>query len=188
MKMWATVPPVGSSVSLNWLEPSEQKYPHACVFAAAWGNVLMPQLIRLTLTIPQGKSLHICNGQIITSPQMFVSFSSLFVLALFMSLEDHQRFFTSMDGHCLACSGLCRRIYSWRCNIGGCALCLKGKLSLHFTVMTNSVHGFSLWCINFSWKWLYQNGFTSRNSGSSSSTTISSTIVIIIIGKNNANY
>lgn len=51
MKMWATVPPVGSSVSLNWLEPSEQKYPHACVFAAAWGNVLMPQLIRLTLTI-----------------------------------------------------------------------------------------------------------------------------------------
>lgn len=147
MKMWATVPPVGSSVSLNWLEPSEQKYPHACVFAAAWGNVLMPQLIRLTLTIPQGKSLHICNGQIITSPQMFVSFFSLFVLALFMSLEDHQRFFTSMDGHCLACSGPCRRIYSWRCNIGRCALCLKGKLSLHFTVMTNSVHGFSLWCI-----------------------------------------
>lgn len=53
----------------------------------------MPQLIRLTLTIPQGKSLHICNGQIITLPQMFVSFFSLFVLALFMSLEDHQRFF-----------------------------------------------------------------------------------------------
>lgn len=39
----------------------------------------MPRLIRLTLTIPLGKSLHICNGQIIMLPQMFVS--SLFVCA-----------------------------------------------------------------------------------------------------------
>ena len=39
----------------------------------------MPRLIRLTLTIPLGKSLHICNGQIIMLPQMFVS--SFFVCA-----------------------------------------------------------------------------------------------------------
>lgn len=55
MWMWATLSPVGSSMSLDWLKPSEQKYPHAYVFCAARGNVIMPQLIRLTLTIPQGK-------------------------------------------------------------------------------------------------------------------------------------
>lgn len=94
LRMWATLSPVGSSVSLDWLKPSEQKYPHACVFSAAWGNVIMPRLIRLTLTIPQGKSLHICNGQIITLPQMFVSsfFVCVLVLALATSVEDHQWF------------------------------------------------------------------------------------------------
>lgn len=71
MRMWATLSPTGSSVSLNWLKPSEQKYQHACVFAAAWGNILMPRLIRLTLTIPQGKSQHICNRQIITNLRCF---------------------------------------------------------------------------------------------------------------------
>lgn len=96
MRMWATRSPVGSSASLDWLKPSEQKYPHSCVFSAAWGNAIMPRLIRLTLTIPLGKSLHICNGQIIMLPQMFVSSlfvcACVFVLAL-VSLEDHQCFF-----------------------------------------------------------------------------------------------
>lgn len=84
-------------------------------------------LIRLTLTNPRGKSLHICNGQIITSPQMFVSsFLCVFVwrlLRLWKTISD-SRFFT-WTGAVSVC------FWVFVANMGGRPpLCLKGTLCM----------------------------------------------------------
>lgn len=121
VRKWGCGPPFlpwGSSSSLDWLKPTEQKYPHACVFSAAWGNVIMLRLIRLTLTIPQGKSLHICNRQIITLPQMFISFFFcvfvLFLLCLWKTISDFWFFFSVSNGHRFSVFlGLCGK-HGWK--------------------------------------------------------------------------
>lgn len=71
--------PLAVFTSPRWLKPHEQKIS-TCLHRLfllrrrrhRLRSVIMSRLIRLTLTTPRGKSLHICNKQIITSPQMFV--------------------------------------------------------------------------------------------------------------------
>ena len=129
MRMRATVPPSGPPRPLTDSKRGERKYPHARVFAGAWGNVLMPQLIRLTLTVPQGKSFHICNGQIIMLPQMFVSFFfCTFVPDSFHAFGRSSLLLGGVDGHRFSVFlGLCGK-HGWMPSSGsqGQALHLSG--------------------------------------------------------------